>query len=197
MKTEKGYDFFEVASTIQKSIRRGEEDTAMWFGVEMFVSGYDEYLWKRLRIIASEDVGLAEPNMPANIQALYQMYLEQKKKKDEKHRPERLFLTHAILLLCRAKKSRLVDWTLIQYWETHDEELRDIPDYAYDKHNQKGRSLGRGWEHFFTDGSHLEHHVDLQDEAERKAFCSKLMPEKATLAKTKKIIPKAQQKLFP
>lgn len=167
--TKQRYDFFQVASTIQKSIRRGDEDTAMYFTVEMFLSGYDEYVWKRLKIMCSEDVGLADPMMPANIQALYEMYIAQKKKKDEKHRPERLFLTHAVLLLCRAQKSRLVDWTLINYWSTHEiEAKREIPDYAFDKHNQKGRSMGRGIDHFYAEGSLLENHLPLPGEEAMK-----------------------------
>ena len=67
MTTKKGYDFFEVSSTLQKSIRRGDEETALFFMVELVNSSYDEYVWKRLKIIASEDVGLAEPMMPATI----------------------------------------------------------------------------------------------------------------------------------
>ena len=128
----------------------------MYFAVEMFSSGYDEYLWKRIKIITSEDVGLAEPSLPATVAALSSMYQEQKKKKDEKHKPERLFLTHAVLILCRAKKSRLVDWTLIAFWNEHEGTMREIPDYAFDKHNRKGRMMGRGTDHFYTEGSHIE-----------------------------------------
>jgi replication-associated recombination protein RarA len=166
--TAKGYELFEVASAFQKAIRRGEEDVALFFGVELFESGYDAYAWKRMRIITSEDVGLAEPLMPATIGHLYQMYVEQKKLKDEKHRPERLFYTHAILLLCRAKKSRLVDWTLIDLWENHAHRKLPIPDYAYDKHNAQGRRMGRGIDHFFEEGSHLENMAEQDREPERK-----------------------------
>jgi len=168
IKTRKGYDLLEVASALQKSIRRNEEDTALYFTVELFDSGYDEYLWKRLKIIASEDVGLAEPFMPATIQALYQSYVDQKKKKDEKNRPERLFLVHAVLLLCRARKSRLVDWTLIHYWDSHAGRSLPIPDYAFDKHNIKGRAMGRGIDHFFDEGTKLVNTSEQPMEAERK-----------------------------
>jgi len=168
LKTAKGYDFFEAASALQKSIRRNEEDCALFFAVELYESGYDEYVWKRLKIISSEDVGLAEPLMPATIQALYLSYVDQKKKKDEKNRPERLFLIHAILLLCRAKKSRLVDWTLIHCWNTHPDRELPIPDYAYDKHNAKGRSMKRGIRHFYEEGTILANHAEQPGESERK-----------------------------
>lgn len=40
--------------------------------MELFSSTYVEYVWKRLRIMASEDVGLAQPGIVAEVQALYQ-----------------------------------------------------------------------------------------------------------------------------
>ena len=38
--TMKGYDMFEVISAFQKSIRRGLEDDAMFWGVELYNSGF-------------------------------------------------------------------------------------------------------------------------------------------------------------
>jgi replication-associated recombination protein RarA len=159
--TRSGHPLGEVASAFQKSIRRGLADEALHWGVELDVSNFGEYAWKRLRIIASEDVGLAEPYLPATIFALYQNWLDQRKKRDLKHGPERLFLVHAILLLVRAKKSRIVDHALITYYGNH--ERRDIPDYALDKHTGAGRRLGRGVAHFFDEGIHLENMADMDD----------------------------------
>lgn len=167
--TKQGYSLFEVASAFQKSVRRGLEDEALYWAVELFESGYDEYCWKRMRIISSEDVGLAEPMMPANIHALYSNYKEQKKKKDEKHRPERLFFTHAILLLVRAKKSRVVDHALLHYWNSYGHDRREIPQFAHDKHTEKGKSAGFGWNHFFEEGTKLENMAEIEGEAEYKA----------------------------
>jgi replication-associated recombination protein RarA len=156
IKTQQGYNLFEVASAFQKSVRRGLEDEAMYWAVELFNSNYDEYLWKRLKIITSEDVGLAVHHLPATVYALYQNYVDQKKKKDEKHRPERLFLTHAVLLVCRAKKSRVVDHALMHFWNTHYANKKPIPEFAHDKHTQAGRSAGYGWNHFFEEGAKLQ-----------------------------------------
>lgn len=163
LQTKKGYDFFEVSSTIQKAIRRGEEDTALYFTVELFNSGFDEYLWERLKIIVSEDVGLAEPAIPSMIESLYAMYSQQKKKKKD-NRPERLFLVHAVIALVRCKKSRYVDWAVIKIWREHDQEKRPIPDYAYDMHNQTGKRMGRGLEHFYDEGSKLENFDPIRGE---------------------------------
>jgi replication-associated recombination protein RarA len=166
--TVKGYSLFDCSSAFQKSVRRGLENEAMYWAVEAFESSYDEYIWKRIRIIASEDIGLAEPNIAANINALYQNYSIQKKKKDDKNRPERLFYTHAILMICRAKKSRVVDNSLIYFWETHYNEKREVPEFAYDKHTTKGRSMKRSWKHFFEEGTLLNNMAEIEGEAEMK-----------------------------
>lgn len=177
IKTKKGYDFFECSSALQKCIRRGLEDEAMFWAVELYDSGFGEYVWKRLRIISSEDVGLAEPLMPANIWALYRSYQEQSKKKDDKNEPQRLFLTHAVLLLCRCKKSRLIDWTLLVYWLMHPFKNLAIPDFAYDKHNERGRRLGRSWAHFFDEGTQLGNSADVPGEEEMRELAKKAISD--------------------
>lgn len=170
--TINGYDFFEIASAFQKAIRRGEEETAMQMAVELFNSNFGGYVWKRIKIITSEDIGLAEINMPSIIESLFNNYLEQTKKKDEKHQPERLFLTHAVLLLCRAKKSRLVDWTLLYYWNS--KEPLKIPEYTYDMHTKKGRQAGKDKKHFYTEATKLENHSlqDGEEEMKTKSYGS-------------------------
>lgn len=168
LKTNKGYDFYEVSSAFQKSIRRGLTDEALYWAVELFESNYGEYVMKRLRIMSSEDVGLAEPNISVQIWALYEMYREQAKKKDDKNKPERLFLTHSVIILCRARKSRLVDWTLIWAWLTHPFRGIRIPDFALDKHNERGRRLGRGWQHFFEEGTQLDPYTPIYNEKEMR-----------------------------
>lgn len=157
-----GYKLGEVASAMQKCLRRGLEADALFWATELDLSGYGEYCWKRIRLIASEDIGLAEPGLPAVIQALYTAWTDQKKKKDERHGPERLFLIHALLLLARAKKSRLVDHALIAAYEA-PRPPRDIPDFALDKHTARGRQRRRGHEHFWVEGAKLANPGDILD----------------------------------
>ena len=157
-----GYNLAEVASALQKSIRRGLEQEALFWATELDISGYGEYCWKRLRIITSEDVGLAGPNLPATIQALSCAWTEQRKKKDERHGPERLFLVHAVILLARAAKSRLVDHALIVYYEARAQlPTPQMPDYALDKHTPRGRKLRRGHDHFWTEGAQIANPASL------------------------------------
>jgi replication-associated recombination protein RarA len=151
--TFRGYLFAEVASAMQKSIRRGDEEAALYWSIELDRSGYGEYVWRRLRIICSEDVGLAEPLLPAVIRALYENWSQARKKRDDRQESWRLFLVHGVILLSRAKKSRIVDHALIYFYA--DDTTRPIPDIALDKHTAAGKRLGRGWDHFFDEAALL------------------------------------------
>ena len=156
-----GFKLGEVASALQKSLRRGLEPDALFWATELDLSGYTEYCWKRLRIITSEDVGLAEPGVAAAVQALYQAWSDQKRKKDERHGPERLFLVHAVILIARARKSRLVDHALIWAYEARQTLQFEVPDCALDKHTLRGRARRRGHQHFWTEGAQIANPADL------------------------------------
>lgn len=167
IKTKKGYDYFEVISALQKSIRRGLEEDAMYWAAEMYHSGFDQALWKRLRIIGSEDVGLAEPLLPATLHALHSSYFDIKKGKESGQPSERLFLTQAVLLLVRARKSRVVCHASISHLRCHDErQARPIPDWAHDQHTKAGKAKGRGLKHFFEEGAQLANQAEVEGEAE-------------------------------
>lgn len=162
MPTPGGYTCGEVASAFQKCIRRGLEEDALFWATELDLAGYGEYVWKRLRIIVSEDIGLAEPGLAADLRALYDNWLDQRKKKDERHGPERLFLVHAVLRCARAQKSRMVDHALIVMYEGRREH-REIPDFALDRHTSRGRRRQRGWKHFWEEGAHLTNPSPIAD----------------------------------
>lgn len=102
--TTGGYNGYQVVSAMQKCIRRALERDALFWATELWAScdaKGREYIWHRLRVIASEDVGLADNNACVQVSALYANF---------QRRPnEKLFLWHAVLLLARAPKSRIVD----------------------------------------------------------------------------------------
>jgi replication-associated recombination protein RarA len=149
--TKRGYDFNELLSALQKDVRRGHEYDAVFWAVEL--EGFNHRaLWNRLRIIASEDIGPANPVAPLVIDVLEKEYKDFKGKKGD---PHRLFLVNAVLYLARSPKSRMVDDLLnVVYGEIQHEDKRlPIPDYAIDMHTERGRKMGRGYEHFFTEGN--------------------------------------------
>lgn len=166
--TPGGFKVGEVASALQKCIRRGLSEEALFWATELDLTGYPEYAWKRLRIIASEDVGLAYPDAAVTIQALYQGWLDQRKKKDSRHAPERLFLVHAVLILAQCPKSRLVDHALVVMYEG-DRSGREIPDFALDRHTSRGRAKKRAWKHFWAEGAKLANKSPLNDPYEARA----------------------------
>ena len=147
IRTRGGFAMDEVASALQKTIRRGQERQAIFWATELDLYGYGNYAWKRLRIICSEDVGLAWPDGPAAIRALYDNWQDARKREKDRP-PERsnamLFLVHAVCLLARAAKSRLIDNACVIFYTGDRAAMNiDIPDYAIDHHTTRGRRLGR------------------------------------------------------
>jgi replication-associated recombination protein RarA len=154
MHTPGGYKNGEVASALQKAIRRGNEREALYWASELDLAGYGGYVFKRLRIIASEDVGLADTETVVAVRALYENWLEAKKAKDESALP--LWLLHAVLLLVRAKKSAIVLHAWMAFYEGDRQAMNmEIPDHALDKHTARGRKMGRGKQHFLDDAGRL------------------------------------------
>jgi replication-associated recombination protein RarA len=155
--TEGGYLNSECTSAMQKCIRRGLEEEALFWATELDLAGYGAYVWKRLQIIASEDIGLADPNVCVQVRALYEDWVEQRKNapKERRNVTGRLFLVHAILICVRAKKSRMVDTATITMYES-ERPQREIPDFALDMHTSKGRGAMRGVDHFFKVGAAIK-----------------------------------------
>jgi replication-associated recombination protein RarA len=159
--TPGGYRCDEATSALQKTIRRGEEREALFWATELALAGYTNYVWKRLRIIASEDVGLGEPMIAVLIRCLYENWQEQKKTDKGAERHANLFLVHAVLALARAPKSRLVDHAYVVVMGERPQ--LEIPDYALDMHTRAGRRQGRGVQHFYERGAQVAPRAPVAD----------------------------------
>jgi hypothetical protein len=201
--TINGYAIDEIKSALQKAVRLGDEHLALQCMVELDLSKKTQWLWDRLHIFASEDVGLARLGLHREIEDLHDQwkirYRENPSEQGQRHHPDRLFLKHAVLLLVRVQKSRLVDHALITYYENQQpieipddckqaaamfdhEEPIEIPDSAVDKHTARGRNkLGRkgaaGINHFFDVGANLKNESpaieDQYKESARQALIQK------------------------
>ena len=141
---------YEVMSALQKEIRRGNEENALYWALEL-----EEFnstlLWNRLKVISSEDIGIAQSFISILIETLHRQYLDFKKKDESK-----LFLAHAILALCRSPKNRIVDEFLtVIIGERKEGKKIEVEDYALDKHTARGRAMGRGMKHFLEEGAKL------------------------------------------
>ena len=168
--TRKNYDFYECSSSLQKEIRRGNEKKALFFGIELFSSGYGKYLWKRLLVISSEDIGLADNNIPTQINSLYNNYKIVQELGDT-HGSE-VIIIQAIMILSRSKKSRICDHAKVYALVTDDN--FEIPDYALDNHTRRGKIKGRKFDFFIEEGARLENETPIEDEY-KETFVNYLM----------------------
>jgi replication-associated recombination protein RarA len=154
--TARGYYLDEVISALQKEIRRGKEYAAAYWAIEL-ESFNPKALWNRLRVIASEDVGIAEPHAPLIVNALESAYWDAKEKKKEE---SKLFFVNAVLILAKASKCRIADdLTITLYHNIEKGERLEMPDYAIDKHTFRGRKIGRESKHFVEEGSKIANEV--------------------------------------
>lgn len=173
------YKLYE--SALIKSIRRGLVDDAIYWGCLLYKLGRAEIIWRRLFIHLSEDVGLAERDLPSQISALYDNYqrlLQPGETAYESLDAHRLPMVHAIALLATAKKSRAVDSLVIVNFHGPEEE-RPIPDYCIDFHSPLGRRMGRGVEHFFNEAAKIVNEsTETIDSWKKKALSILLEKEK-------------------
>jgi replication-associated recombination protein RarA len=164
--TKHGYDHYELLSAMQKSIRRGMEYEAVHFAVEL-----EEFnatmLWNRLRLIANEDIGPANPAMPVLIDVLQKNYLAEKSKLAGSS--YKLFLVNAVVCLCFSQKSRIANDLLNVVYTERDLENKylPIPEFALDKHTARGKAMGKGIEDFFNEGNKLENEAFINRYTER------------------------------
>jgi len=151
-----------VISALQKSIRRGLAEEAVTFAYEMYITSeqFEDKLWRRLQAISVEDVGFGDVSAPVLINALNQM--RQNFPYTDGDRP--LFFVHAVRYLAAAQKDRTSD-NLKNIVKTEFAYGRkpEIPDFALDKHTQKGRARGRDFKHFLSEGSRLENELPVED----------------------------------
>ncbi len=159
--TTRGYQLSDVASALQKAIRRGDARVAGYFAIEMFESNYTAYAWRRLLTISAEDCA---DLITREIQALFEAWQTIDK---QKRGGGRIFLAKAVVLLCQHPKSRDADHltNLVYDAKSVDEsalkaaldEARahpipmPIPAYAYDCHTGTGKRLGKTKRQFFLE----------------------------------------------
>jgi replication-associated recombination protein RarA len=155
--TARGYDIYELLSALQKDIRRCNEYQALHWAIEL-ESFNAKMLWNRLKIITSEDIGIANPIATLLIDTLEKQYFEAVEKKNDS---SRLFLVNAVLYLARSQKSRIVDDLLITAYGNikYNGEKLPIPDYALDNHTLRGTKIGRDIKFFIEEGSKVNNEV--------------------------------------
>jgi len=159
MRTVRGYALGEVASALQKAIRRGDARLAGYWAIELFESHFREYLWRRLLTISAEDCWGV---ITGEVEALYRSWqmIDRSRKGGG-----RIFAAKATILLAMARKCRDADHLTNLVYDQRRvdqnqlmadlEEARrspePIPDYALDCHTRAGRRAGKTKSDFFRD----------------------------------------------
>lgn len=152
--TRNGYAGDEVISALQKSIRRGLEEQACMFAYELYISSpqLEEKLWRRLLTISVEDIGMGNPMAAIMVNNLYRMSREF----DYSDGDRPIYFIHAIRYMCQSEKDRSSDLLKnICIKSFAMGKFPEVPDYALDKHTQRGQAMGRDSFHFLNEASQV------------------------------------------
>jgi replication-associated recombination protein RarA len=129
-----GSFFSEAISGLQKCIRRGWEADALVLALGLYDSGYGAALARRIPVVASEDIGLAAPDVVAHVCTLCSTWLSIRK--DQKHQPDHLLLSLAVMLLCRSHKNREVDNASVVIREEQMRGIGDMPKDVIERYHE-------------------------------------------------------------
>jgi replication-associated recombination protein RarA len=159
--TKRGHNFYEVASALQKEIRRGNTKLAGYWALELFHSGFSNYCWKRLLTISAEDCWGILTN---EIKSLHDSFLVINQGVPKTKEKGRIFISKAVIILCACKKNRDpdhlqnfvydgdMDVAVAELEKSVDESKGEVvPEYAFDVHTKKGKLMGKTKKDFFKD----------------------------------------------
>lgn len=155
-----------LKSVLQKAVRRGMVEKAMYSAYRLSNKKTGWILWKRLTIISAEDV--LEPNVITAVDVLRR----EAKEFGYESLEGKMFAVAAAILLAESKKDRRADefLELMEAVDKHSDripelaeikkELESIPDEALDMHTTKGRKMGRGERYWYEVSSETENKTD-------------------------------------
>ena len=156
--TPKGHKLATMRSMLQKAIRRGKIEDAVYAAHEMFYK-YNEYTWKTLLTVSAEDCyGV----ITQEIWSLYQVQKFIQNSNKNKEIPT-IYISKAICLLVNACHNRDADLVACNLFNDNiykivdikdvDESYKivDLPNYVFDCHTKEGRIVGKKKEDFFKE----------------------------------------------
>lgn len=178
-KSKRGVYCDELASALQKYIRRSNLEQAAVIAFEMYdtSSQLADHLWDRLSVISAADSGDGTFLQPVVINALRQQGAFCAHGSGEGW----LFVAHAVRYLCQTPKDTTTDELCMWiYQEMNEGSIRPrIPDYALDLHTKRGQAKGRGFQHFFREGMEVSDELPGRDRTYRNRL-EKLIEKEST-----------------
>ena len=125
-----GQSHFDIISAFIKSIRGSDPDATLYWLAIMIEAGEDpKYIFRRLLISASEDIGLADPNAIVVVSTCHDAF-------EKVGYPEGIyFLSHAALFLAISLKSDSTKYIFNAIEKAKSNKISIVPDHL--KYNSK------------------------------------------------------------
>ncbi|MFP3854372.1 MAG: AAA family ATPase [Anaerolineales bacterium] len=146
---------YDTTSAFIKSVRGSDPDAALYWLAKMLYAGEDpRFILRRLLILASEDIGMADPMGLVVAAAATQSF-------EFIGLPEGVYpLVHATLYLSTAPKSNSAGAYFKAYQLIEREGLIEVPDHLKDS-NRDAEALGHGKGYIYPH-AHPGHHIGQQ-----------------------------------
>ncbi|MFN3202732.1 MAG: AAA family ATPase [Bradymonadia bacterium] len=140
---------FDAISAFIKSVRGSDPDAALYWMARMIYAGEDpRYLFRRMIILASEDIGLADPDALVRVEACAAAF-------DRVGLPEgRYHLSQAVLVLSTAPKSNSTMGFFEALKTVSEERDGEVPNHLKDPNRDKegfGHGAGYLYPHAYRD----------------------------------------------
>lgn len=139
-------EHYDHASAMIKSIRGSDPDAALYWTFKMLQGGEDpRYIARRLTILASEDVGLANSHALTVAVAAFEA-------SEKVGMPECEYnLAHAVLYLATSPKSNSVTRAMHAVKQSlRDEPIQAVPLWLRDAHTKTNKALGHGKDYLYS-----------------------------------------------
>lgn len=133
-------EHYNTASAFIKSIRGGDPDSALYWMAKMLAGGEDpRFIARRIVILASEDIGLADP-------MALPLAIATKEACEFVGQPEcELNLAHAVIYMATAPKSNTATMALSRVKKAINEHtLQSVPIWLQDSHSKASKKMGQG-----------------------------------------------------
>ena len=139
-------EHYDHASAMIKSIRGSDPDAALYWTFKMLQGGEDpRYIARRLTILASEDVGLANSHALTVATAVFEACEKIGMPECEYH------LAHAVLYLATSPKSNSVTRAMHAVKKSlRDEPVQAVPLWLRDAHTKTNKALGHGKDYLYS-----------------------------------------------
>lgn len=139
-------EHYDHVSAMIKSIRGSDPDAALYWTFKMLQGGEDpRFIARRLTILASEDIGLANSHALTVAVAAFEAC-------DKVGLPECEYaIAHAVLYLATSPKSNSVTRAMAAVKKSlREQPIQAVPLWLRDAHNKTNKSLGHGAEYRYS-----------------------------------------------